>query len=348
MRVGIGFLGTGWIVEQVHLPFFSQSACVDRLGIYDLSAARMQEVARLEPSVVCYQSAEELFDDPKIDVVVISTPNNLHSKYVQMALAVGKKVFCEKPICTSEEEALELAPLFASHQNSIFVGLPGHYRQDVRGLKEWMPRLGSIYRIRAGWLRNTGIPRSGWFLDRERSGGGVLMDLGSHVIDLVLWLLDFPTVHEAKAVKSSYFLEQPTKHAFWHGKDQQQPLTASVEDNVSAWIRFGDVACSVELGWAGHSPHDETFFEFYGEHGYLSLRTLFGFSRNTNLTQSELFWHGIDGSEKRHFDLEDRMQPYTAMLSDCMQTFFGGKCPDVLPLQSLRTVKLIDQLYKSS
>lgn len=345
----MGIIGTGWVVQTIHLPYFLQNDQISRIYLFDIDHNQVKLLTGLDSRIDYISSLEEMLADQEINLIVISTPNFLHAKQIRKALSAGKIVFCEKPICINKDEVSEMETLINLYPNRLYACLPNRFREDINVIRELLveKKLGEIYRIRASWLRSNGIPRTNWFLEREKSGGGVLIDLGSHLIDLLLWLLDFPTPKNISAISHDYFLKKPNKFAEWHGRFINfEKVYSNVEDNISAFITFAEgMSCSIDLGWAGHNLHDETVIEIYGDHGHLKLNTLFGFSNNTNQEKSQLTTTYNSIQKIQEFDLKDRRKPYVKMLDYYLSCILNKNEQELSSFNALTSIKIIDYIY---
>ncbi|SFL00139.1 Gfo/Idh/MocA family protein [Brevibacillus centrosporus] len=352
MTIGVGIIGTGWVVETIHLPFFLQDERISRVCLFDTDLNRAEHLGKSDPRIESYPSIDKIFANQEIDLVVICTPNYLHAEQIRKALHAGKIVLCEKPICINDDEVNEITSLFHQYPNKLYVSLPNRFREDIKAVKNLLidKQLGDIYRVRASWLRSNGIPRSEWFFQQEKSGGGVLIDLGSHLIDLVLWLLDFPVTRNISAILHNKFMNNPNRYASWHGSNLDlESVKSDVEDNMSAFITFSEgVSCTIDLGWAGHNVHDETVIEFFGDRGHLKLKTLFGFSRNTDLEKSLLTFTRNSVQEIQEFDLENRKKPYNSMFDSYLSSIMEKKenCPSYF--NTLKSIGIISHIYHNN
>ena len=199
-----------------------------------------------------YTSVDDMFANEKIDVVSIATPNSLHKPFTLAAIAHGAHVLCEKPMAMNAEEAQEMLDAAEKAGTRIMINFSYRFNDASWGIKDQVKdgRLGEVYTGRTRWLRRDGFPGfGGWFGTKKLSGGGPLIDLGVHRIDLALWLLDYPEPEWVLA-RTHERIGQP--------RAKEQGKTFDVEDYASAMITFKNgMTLQVEASWAGHIQHNE-------------------------------------------------------------------------------------------
>jgi predicted dehydrogenase len=192
--VRLALVGAGAIAQVAHLPILSRMRRVELTAICDDDRSRARTIAdRFGVGRVC-RTPEELWTDPEIDGVLICTPSYLHAEQSRAALEAGKYVLCEKPLGLSAEEARSVLEAPGA-DTRLMVAMNQRYRADVTTLKPFVAgaELGRVYYLRAGWLnRRVGRARRSWRQRRTMAGGGALMDLGYQMLDLALWVLDYP------------------------------------------------------------------------------------------------------------------------------------------------------------
>jgi predicted dehydrogenase len=188
------------------------------------------------------------------------------------ALEAGKHALVEKPMAISLAEGQAMAEAAARTGQVLMTVFNRRFRNDSQIVKQQIEagNLGEIYFVRTGWLRDRGIPArtDGWFTDKARSGGGCLMDLGVHMLDLALWLMDNPRVESVSA--AAYAALGPRGRGFFPG--ERIPGGAStfdVEDFLTAFLRLETGATLVlEVSWAGYIQRGDRFFVYlWGDEG---------------------------------------------------------------------------------
>jgi predicted dehydrogenase len=196
--IRLGFLGTGWIGRN-RMEAMLATGGVQAVGICDPNADMAAQALELAPGARLVCSVDELLDC-ELDGVVIATPSALHAEQCVAALERGIAVFCQKPLGRTAAEVQSV--LDAARRADLLLGVDLSYRHTaaMQAIRERV-RAGKLGQVFAADLvfHNAYGPQSGWFWDPSLSGGGCLIDLGVHLVDLALWLFDFPEVTDTRA-----------------------------------------------------------------------------------------------------------------------------------------------------
>lgn len=192
-RLRIGFIGCGSIANMKHLPAMSMED-VDLCAFCDLIEERAKAAADKygTPDAKVYTDYHQLLADPEIDAVHVLTPNVAHCAITVDSLNAGKHVICEKPMAATAEDAKKMIEARDRSGKLLTIGYQyRHFEQNKIAKKVvedgW---LGDIYYAEATNLRRRGVPTWGVFLDKEKQGGGPLIDVGTHALDLTLWMMN--------------------------------------------------------------------------------------------------------------------------------------------------------------
>jgi len=252
----IGFLGVGWIGRH-RMAAMLDTGLVEAVAISDPSPEMTAEAVRLAPAAAVVPDLDALLA-AGVDGVVIATPSALHADQSIRALQAGAAVFCQKPL---GRDAVEAARVVAAARTADrLLGVDFSYRHTAAmAAVAPLVRDGALGRMQAVDLvfHNAYGPDKPWFYDRMQSGGGCVMDLGVHLVDLALWTLGFPTV-----------TDDVRAHLFAGGA----PLAANpdaVEDLALADFTVGDgVAVRLACSWRLHAGQEaEIVATFYGTAG---------------------------------------------------------------------------------
>ncbi|MGE3539082.1 MAG: Gfo/Idh/MocA family protein [Candidatus Tectimicrobiota bacterium] len=264
-RPRLGFLGVGWI-GQHRLRALVASHLVDIVAVADPLQARAAQAVEGLPGVALLSSAEALLT-LELDGVVIATPSALHAAQAREALARGLAVFCQKPLARTAVETREVVR--AARAANRLLGVDLSYR-GVRGMASMreLIQAGDIGEVYAAELvfHNAYGPDQRWFYDPVQSGGGCVIDLGLHLVDLALWTLDFPRV------------TQVSSRLFAQGRPMVAASTTQVEDYAIARLDLASgatvsLACSWRLPLGRDAMIAATF---YGTQGGLACRNVAG------------------------------------------------------------------------
>ena len=197
--VKLGFLGTGWIGRN-RMAAMLQTGEAEAVGICDPNDDMAEQALELAPSAIRIHSLEDLLAR-EADGIVIATPSALHAQQSIQAFAAGAAVFCQKPLGRNAEEVATV--LNAAQRADRLLGVDLSYRHTaaIGAIRDCF-RAGELGQVFAADLtfHNAYGPQSAWFWDAKLSGGGCLIDLGVHLVDLALWVFDFPEVLEAPAI----------------------------------------------------------------------------------------------------------------------------------------------------
>jgi predicted dehydrogenase len=202
--VRVGVIGTGAISQIVHVPIFAEREDVDLVAVADADLHKAEALsARFDVPLVL--EADALIAHPDVDAVVICTPNHLHEEMAIAALEAGKDVFVERPLSTTSAGARRVVEAAERTGRVLVVGMPHRFRPGVAALRNFIAggELGDLYAVRGSWMtRLMPASRHSWRYDRERAGGGALVDLGVPALDLCLWLIGFPEMKRVTCVTS--------------------------------------------------------------------------------------------------------------------------------------------------
>jgi predicted dehydrogenase len=280
-RLRVGVIGAG--IGAIHLAAYNQLPRVEVVALAGLDDERVRRVA-LEYNVPqTYREYENLLAEPGIDAVSVCLPNALHAPVSIAALRAGKHVLVEKPLSRNRDEAHTMIDAARATERVLMVSFDKRYRGDVQWIKQYIDSgaIGQIYYAKAHWMRRAGIPRLGsWFVSKEQAGGGPLIDLGVHVLDIAMYLMGEPRPHAVSANTYAAFGPRGLKN--WVGRQQfsDEHLTYEVEDLATAFVRLeGDGAVTdrqatllLEASWATHSTVSDDFgVTLYGTEGGVEL-----------------------------------------------------------------------------
>ncbi len=248
-KVQAAVIGLGWPGIQ-HLKGYIADARSEVVAICDVDEARTRQVAAEYNIRHTYINHLEMLENEDIDAVSVCLPNFLHAPITIDALNSGKHVLCEKPPARSAAEAR--AMLSAAHQNgkTLMYALVQRFAGNTQLLKQMIcdGMLGDVYFGKAGYVRRRGIPigKEGWFVDKNRAGGGALIDIGVHALDCIWWLMGSPNPVEIMGTTYAHF-----KHLV------PDTVKYDVDDATFAQIHFENGATIVlETTWALNLPGD--------------------------------------------------------------------------------------------
>lgn len=251
-KVNIGIIGCGGIATGKHLPSLAKIQEAQVVAFFDVASDRAHDAKNRfgTPDARVYHDVYELLRDSDVHVVHVCTPNDTHAEISIAALEAGKHVLCEKPMARTAEDARRMVETAERTGKKLSIAYQNRFRADCRWLHEACRAgdLGDIYVAKAHAVRRRAVPTWGVFLDKEKQGGGPLIDIGTHALDLALWMMDN---YEPRTVLGSSYrklAEQGSQANLWGNWD---PAKFTVEDSAFAMITMKNGATVwLESSWA--------------------------------------------------------------------------------------------------
>ncbi|MBQ7376893.1 MAG: Gfo/Idh/MocA family oxidoreductase [Clostridia bacterium] len=251
-KLKVGIIGCGGIANGKHMPSLQKVKECEMVAFCDIIVERAEEAAKkfgVEGAKV-YSDYKELLKDTSIDVVHICTPNRSHSFITVDALESGKHVMCEKPMAINSAEAKKMLDAAAATGKKLTIGYQSRQRDDAQYMKKEAEKgtFGDIYYAKATALRRRAVPTWGVFLDEYEQGGGPLIDIGTHALDLTLWVMNNYKPKYCVGTTYHAFNNQTETANAWGDWD---PAKFTVEDAAFGFIVMENGATIVlESSWA--------------------------------------------------------------------------------------------------
>lgn len=264
-KIRVGIIGAGGISE-CHIAGYKALDRVELHAVCDISGERAAGCAEKYGISHVFEDYRELLKLDELDAVSICTSNDIHAPAAVAALRAGKHVLCEKPMALNTNEALQMEKAERESGKLLMIGFVRRFGNDTAVLKDFIDNgaMGEIYYAKASYLRRNGCP-GGWFGDRKRSGGGPLIDLGVHVIDLVRYLMGRP---RAVSVTGAAFNKLGARNNIKITRgytSAEDGRTFDVEDLAAAMIRFDNGAVlTVETSFSLNIKKDTGNIELFG------------------------------------------------------------------------------------
>jgi len=342
-KLKVAVIGVGSI-SGCHLKAYQNNPDVELYAVCDINQERANSKGKAYGVSKIYYSYQEALADPEIDAVSICTWNNVHAEISIAALDAGKHVLVEKPLCKTVEEALEIEAAVKRSGKTLQVGFVRRYDSNVQMLRKFSESgdFGEIYYAKASTIRRLGNP-GGWFADVERSGGGPLIDIGVHIIDLCWYMMGKPKV---KSVSANTYLKLGNRanieNLNYYKASDWDPTVNTVEDLANALIRFENGASlMVDVSFSLHAKEDEGMVRLYGDKGSFEIDpqiTMVTEKHNTILNLTPQIDH-------KGFDVDTAFQNEINHFISCIQT---GQEPLSPVADGVEIMKILCAIYESA
>jgi len=343
-KVRIGVIGVGSI-GTVHTKAYAKVPDAEVVAMCDILPDQLKAKAAEFGIAKTYTDYKKLLADKQIDAVSVCVPNNMHAPIAIAALNAGKHVMLEKPMTLNPDLARDIIAARDKSGKQLQMGMVWRQKDEAQLVKQMISegKLGKIYQIRVKLIRRRGIPGlGGWFTTKACSGGGGLIDIAVHFLDLVMWATDYwdPTRVSAK-VYSKFGSPIKDYHyiSMWAGPPKLDG-TFDVDDYAAGFVRFGKKATlSFEVAWACNAD-DECYVEFLGDKGGVKC----GSNSGTTTFRTEV------GGKIADLDLryDNSSDGFVIELSKFVAAVQGkGEVP-ATGEQGLVAMRLLDAIYRSS
>jgi predicted dehydrogenase len=272
-KIRIGLIGAGNICQNAHIPAYLKQKDAELVAVCDLKEDRAKEVAQKYGLKYATKDFNELVAIDEIDAVSICTWNNAHAAAAIAAANAGKHVLCEKPMAMNVQEAEAMVKAARENKITFMMGFVNRFRADSKVIKALANegKFGDIYYAKAGWLRRRGTPL-GWFTDLSKAGGGPVIDIGVHVIDLTWYFMGKPKPVSVSATTYNKIGDYKTKGVGrWVAFDTDD-LKFETEDSANGIIRFEDgKSMNFEVSWAINGKDTGVYSYIFGDKAGASL-----------------------------------------------------------------------------
>ena len=348
-KVRIGIIGCGGIANGKHMPSLKKIEHAEMVAFCDIVKERAEKAAKEygTPDAKVYTDYKELLADKSIRVVNVLTPNKDHAGISIDAMKAGKDVMCEKPMAKTAADARAMVAAAKETGRKLTIGYQNRFRKDSMFMKSACERgdLGEVYFAKAHAVRRRGVPTWGVFLDEEKQGGGPLIDIGTHSLDLTLWMMDN---YKVKSVKGSTFKKLSDQKETGNPWGDWKPEEFTVEDSAFGFIQMENGATIIlESSWALNTLDvGEAQTTLCGTKGGADMKD--GLRLNyvdlgrQNIQKPDLNAGGVaffDGADMNESELEARMW---------LDAVVNDKEPLVKPEQALVVTEILEAIYKSA
>lgn len=336
-KIRLGFIGTGGIAKNAHMTSLKNIEDIELVAVSDINRETAQAASDMfEGKPKVYTDYKEMLKNEKLDAVDVCTPNLYHKQPSIDALNAGLHVIVEKPIAMSAKEAQAMCQAARKNERKLMVAQCQRFRPDVQLLKKMIDagELGDIYYSRVWALRRRGVPAWGVFIEKDKQGGGPMIDIGVHMLDMALYLMGHP---KPVAVSGQCYTKFGTRKGVFNPWGEWDPKKYTVEDYAAGFVRFDNGATlSIEASFAANIKKDE-----------LNV-TLLGTEGGSDMDPFRIY-------KERHQRIiveEPTMLPqvntYEAELREFFAAIRENRDPLVTGEQALMTQQILDGVYESS
>lgn len=339
--VEVGIVGLGNIARHHANKLVDAGATI--VGGVDISEEARAGFSE-EYNVPTYEDHTELFE--QIDAVIVTTPNRFHEEYAVDALEAGLDVLLEKPLAHSLESAERIAAAARDAEGFCMVGFHSRFHHQARIIKEEAESgtFGDVSHVEANYIRRRGIPgRGSWFTNKSVSGGGALIDIGVHALDLALHCLDYPEVVEVSGqTRAEFGTDEEYSYVTMWGEDRGAD-EFDVDDSVTALIRCADgQTISLEAAWATNRPPSQEFY-VRGTDGGARFDKASG-----DLTLYDADQRGAQNLKTTDVEVQEH-NAHTEEQAAFLDAVATGQPPELNTVEEALTVqRIIDAIYRSS
>ena len=264
----IAIVGTGHIAHTFHIPAWMRNKNCEVVSLCDKNSLKLKSISKKFLIRNVYSNIDKLLKNENFDVVNISTPPNLHFKNIISSLKFDKNILVEKPFVLKNKDIQKINDLIKKKSSYIQCALHQRFRPISQTIKEVINKnkIGKIYYINIVHRKFRSIPnQSEVFSDKKYSGGGPLIDLGSHYFDLIAWILDFPKVRKVNCkISNEIFTSYKMKKYLPFKKfSNEESAFGNITLQDETYINF-------EMSYVINTIEEDTKIEFFGSKGLIT------------------------------------------------------------------------------
>ncbi len=337
-KTKVGLIGTGSISQSVHIPAYQKNPDAEIVAICDINEETLAKVGDNLNIDKKYRFTDykKLIAMDEIDMVDVCTPNYVHMDPTVKALDAGKHVICEKPIALNAKEGQQMVDAEQRSGKKLMIAYCWRWNSGAQALKRFCDdgQMGDIYYARVQALRRRGVPSWGVFIDKAKQGGGPLIDIGCHALDLTLFLMGHPKPVSATGMSCTKFGTKKGTFGAWGPWDYDN---YTVEDFAAGFIRFDNGATLVlESSFCANIEKDVFNTSLMGTEGGATLDPLkmYREENKTLIDVSPVYLPNVGTHEAEIFAFVDAIR--------------NDKPSPVPGEQGLMVAKILDAIYKSS
>lgn len=337
---GVGVIGVGGI-NRTHMPGWAASEHAEVIAGSDISEAALKKWGDTHDVTQLSTKAEDLLNNPDIDIIDICTPNMYHTPLVIAALEAGKHVICEKPLAPTPEDIKQMIEARDASGKQLMTAQHFRFAGHSQALKAEIAAgaLGDVYHARGWMLRRNAFVPTPTFVYKKHSGGGACIDIGVHILDLTLWMMGSPKPVSVSGVTRNTLSKQKDVFSVW--RPGTMPDDMDVEEFAAAFVRFDNGATLIlEVAWILHhdTASEDMQMWLYGTEGgchWPSAEFL-----NSNYHTKQLYNRALQNTK-------NVMEPHAFECFEFARALAEDRPSPVPPEESLQVMSILDGIYRS-
>lgn len=334
----VGVIGVGGIAKT-HMPGWAASPHAEVVAGSDISEPFLQKWGQEFGVTTLSTRAEDLINDPGIDIIDICTPNNYHAALAIAAMEAGKHVICEKPLAPTPTDIRKMIEARDRTGKMLMTAQHFRFRGSSRAMKAEIDggALGNIYHARSWMLRRAALPVRPGFILKEHSGGGATIDIGVHILDLTLWFMGNPKPVSVTGVARTELAKMDGAFGSWG----VVPKEMDVEEFATAFVRFANGATLLlEVSWMLHHDTRSEDMQMW----------LYGTQGGSHWPKCEVYATNYQTQQHYNRALQitaDKMEPHALECVEFAQAIVDGAPSPVPAEHSLQVQTILDGIYRS-
>lgn len=344
VRVGVIGCGAG----MFHLRGYSKDPRVKIVALAGLDTERCLRLAREYNIPRIHGEYQELLAEADIDAVSVVVPHHMHLPVAKAVFEAGKHALVEKPLAGTSADGEQMIAEAKKHGKLLGIAFQRRWRHDVQIVKQQVEdgKLGEVYYAKAYWMRRSGIPGWGsWFTSKSAAGGGPLIDLGVHVLDMALYMLGNPKITSVSASTYDHIGSQGKGN--WPGSSSRTggSNTYEVEDLATAFLRFENGGTLLlEAAWAAYTEMTDEFgVQLYGSNGGARIHA----KDYADVGTLQLFSDVGDTANDAHPRLQS-CDGHARITSNFVDAILHGTPLSPNGEEGLDRVRIIEAIYRSA
>ena len=342
--IGIAFIGSGGIAQNAHMPAYKKLEAEGKakiVAVCDVNEATAKAAAAKYDVPHIFTDYSQMLEMSEVDAVDVCTPNYLHKQPVIDAFAAGKHVICEKPLAINGTEGAEMVVAGHKAGKQFQVALNVRFGSAPQAVKRFIDagKIGEIYYARAHALRRRGVPSWGVFTQKDKQGGGPLIDIGVHILDLTLWLMGYP---KPVATVGQAYTKFGTREGVFNTFGPFDHTNYTVEDFAAGFVRFENGATlTLESSFIANLERDEMNTHVFGTEGGAFLNPF-------DASQSRIFREEAGTLTDTSLAMLPQVNSHEGEIRAFVQALLDGTPVQVPGEQGLMVTRILDALYESS